>query len=126
MALTPYAELLGVRLVEATADRVVAELDFRPQVQQLTGVFHAASLVGVAKAAATECAQLAAGADAAPLTLAQMSMNLMRNTNQSPIAAEAKALHRGRTLVVVETTVRDHEGRTLCVLNTTHTAEGQA
>ena len=70
MALTPYAELLGVRLTEASADRVLAELDFRPQVQQLTGVFHAASLVGVAKAAATECAQLAAGADAAPLTLA--------------------------------------------------------
>ncbi len=50
----------------------------------------------------------------------QLSANLLRNTSEGTITAEARPLHRGRTLIVVETEVRDATGRRLVVVTTTH------
>ena len=43
-----------------------------------------------------------------PLTL-QLSANLMRNTNQGTLTAEAEIVHRGRTTLVVDVRVWDEQ-----------------
>ncbi|MGH2585806.1 MAG: PaaI family thioesterase, partial [Dehalococcoidia bacterium] len=54
----------------------------------------------------------------------QLSANLIRNTGSGTATAEAKLVHRGRTTMVAETTVRDDQGRTLVIVTTTHIVLG--
>jgi 1,4-dihydroxy-2-naphthoyl-CoA hydrolase len=118
-------EAVGMRFVEVTDDHVVAELTFRPAVQQPTGVFHAGALLTLADTAATAaCVQAVnptGGLDPArfPLT-AQLSANLIRNANEGTVTAEARLVHRGRTTLVAQTEVRDQQGRLLALVTTTH------
>jgi uncharacterized protein (TIGR00369 family) len=53
-----------------------------------------------------------------PLTI-QLSANLIRNTNAGMLIAEAIPLHRGRTSMVMQTTVRDDRGRVLAIVTAT-------
>lgn len=126
-------ETLGYRLVEANAERVLAELPFAPAVAQLTGLFHTGALLSLADTAATHlCMQnvypggVIDDPTRFPLVI-QLSANLIRNTNAGVATAEARLRHRGHTTLVVETTVRDDQARTLAIVTTTHlTLGGQA
>src|SRR5690349_2423018 len=118
-------ETMGIRLVEATAEHIVMAMPFRPEVAQLTGLFHTGSLLTLADGAATVACLYAldpSGEQAdTPFPLAvQVSANLIRNTGSGTATAEAKVVHKGRTTMVVETSVRDDEGRLLVLATTTH------
>jgi 1,4-dihydroxy-2-naphthoyl-CoA hydrolase len=116
---------LGIRRTEASPERVVCELAFRPELQQLTGLFHAGAILALADSAATSLSmrivhpegEVSAGRF--PLTV-QLNANLLRNTGEGTITAEALPVHRGRTMIVVSTTVRDAAGRTLATQTSTH------
>lgn len=118
-------ETMGIRLVEATAERTVMEMPFRPAVAQLTGLFHTGSLLTLADGAATVACLYALDPTGeqtdAPFPLAvQVSANLIRNTGSGNATAEAKLVHKGRTTMVVETAVRDDQGQLLVLATTTH------
>ena len=127
---TNLMETLGYRLLEADREHAVAELPYSPRVAQLTGLFHTGSLLTLADTTASYLCmqQIYAGGtidDPARFPLAvQLSANLVRNTDHGSAIAEARLRHRGRTLLVVETTVRDAEGRTLAIVTTTHLSLG--
>jgi 1,4-dihydroxy-2-naphthoyl-CoA hydrolase len=114
----------GTHFVEVSAERAVAELAFRPDLAQLTGLFHGGVIVSLADEAATACSLAAVMPDGAwdpgkfPLTI-QLSANLIRNTNTGKLVAEAVPLHRGRTTMVMQTTVRDEHGRVMAVVTAT-------
>jgi 1,4-dihydroxy-2-naphthoyl-CoA hydrolase len=116
---------LGVRLIEASSERAVAELDFRPELQQLTGLFHAGAILTLADTTATYASMRVVAPDGDlpaerfPLSV-QVSANLLRNVSDGTITAEARPIHRGRTMIVVETRVRDEAGRSLAVVTSTH------
>lgn len=117
--------MLGIRLVEASPERAVAELDFRPELQQLTGVFHTGAILALADTTATYASMRAVDpsgkipAERFPLAV-QVSANLLRNVGDGTITAEARPVHRGKTMIVVQTTVRDAAGRSLAEVTTTH------
>lgn len=118
-------ETVGLRLLEVNEQRALAEMEFQPGLAQLTGVFHTGALLTLADSAATAVSMHAvdpAGAvDATAFPLAiQLSANLIRNVGAGKVTAEARPLHRGRTTLVVETTLRDEQGRLLAVVTTTH------
>ena len=125
-----FIELIGLRLLEVTSERAVAEMPFTPQLQQLTGVFHAGALLTLADTTATfACMYWSGGtldgsAEQFPFTI-QLSTNFIRNTNQGTVRAEATPVHRGRTTMVVETRVSDAAGRLLIVVTTTHLFVGK-
>jgi uncharacterized protein (TIGR00369 family) len=118
-------EARGTRFLEVSGERAVAELAFRPDLAQLTGVFHAGVILSLADEAATACGIHAIRPDGTwdpgrfPLTI-QLSANLMRNTNTGKLIAEAVPLHKGRTSMVIQATVRDEAGRVMAVVTTTH------
>lgn len=121
---------LGIRLIEATPERAVTELDFRPELQQLTGVFHTGAILSLADSTATWGAMqtVQPGGELAPeqFPLAvQLSANLLRNTGEGTLTAEARPIHRGRTLIVMETEVRDSRQRRLAKVTTTHVVLGR-
>jgi 1,4-dihydroxy-2-naphthoyl-CoA hydrolase len=114
----------GTRFVEVSAERAVAELAFRPDLAQLTGLFHGGVILSLADETATACSLAAVMPDGTwdpakfPLTI-QLSANLIRNTNTGKLIAEAVPLHQGRTTMVMQTAVRDDQGRVLAVVTAT-------
>jgi 1,4-dihydroxy-2-naphthoyl-CoA hydrolase len=114
----------GTRFVHVSSERVVLELDFKPELTQMTGLFHAGAIISLADEACTALASVhamgAAGWDPAkfPLTV-QLSANLIRNTNRGTLTAEAVPVHQGRTTVVVQSTVKDDQGRLLATVTAT-------
>lgn len=117
-------EARGTRFLEVSGERAVAELAFRPDLAQLTGVFHAGVILSLADEAATACSMHAVMPDGTwdpgkfPLTI-QLSANLLRNTNAGKLIAEAVPLHQGRTSMVIQATVRDEAGRVVAVVTAT-------
>jgi 1,4-dihydroxy-2-naphthoyl-CoA hydrolase len=106
----------GTRFVSAGRGRAVAHLDFKPALTQLTGLFHAGAIIALADETATAAAMWETNPtgefrpELFPLTL-QMSANLIRNTNQGTLVAEAEIVHRGRTALVVDVHVSDDRQR---------------
>jgi 1,4-dihydroxy-2-naphthoyl-CoA hydrolase len=116
---------VGLRIVEVNDQHAVSTMDFRPELSQPTGLFHAGALLTLADSTATlACMQAVdpSGSDgAAPFPLAvQISMNLIRNTGAGSVTAESVLRHRGRTMLVAETTLRDDRGRDLAIVISTH------
>ncbi len=117
-------EVRGTRFLEVSGARAVAELAFRPDLTQLTGLFHGGVIVSLADETATACSMHAVMPDGTwdpgkfPLTI-QLSANLIRNTNAGKLIAEAVPLHKGRASMVIQTTVRDDDGRVIAVVTAT-------
>lgn len=101
----------GTRFVSAGEGRAVALLDFKPELTQRTGLFHAGAIIALADETATAAAMWETNPtgefrpEVFPLTL-QMSANLIRNMNQGTLVAEAETVHRERTI-----TPADRPGR---------------
>jgi uncharacterized protein (TIGR00369 family) len=117
-------EARGTRFLEVSGERAVAELTFRSDLTQPTGVWHGGVIVSLADETATACSMYAVTPDGTwdpgkfPLTI-QLSANLIRNTNAGKLIAEAVPLHKGRTSMVIHTTVRDDDGRVIAVVTAT-------
>ena len=111
----------GTRFVTAGEGRARAQLDFKPELTQLTGLFHAGAIIALADETATAAAMWELNPtgdfrpELFPLTL-QMSANLIRNTNQGTLVAEAEVVHRGRTTLVVDVRVSDERQRLIAKL----------
>ncbi len=114
----------GTRFVQVSADRAVLELDFKPELTQMTGLFHAGAIISLADEACTALASAHAMKDGGwdpgkfPLTV-QLSANLIRNADRGTLIAEALPIHKGRTTVVVQSTVKDERGRLLATVTAT-------
>ena len=108
----------GTRFETAGQGRARAYLDFKPELTQLTGLFHAGAIIALADETATAAAMWETNPtgefrpELFPLTL-QMSANLIRNTNQGTLVAEAEIVHRGRTTLVVDVRVSADRQRLL-------------
>ena len=106
----------GTRFVSAGGGRAIARLDFKPELTQRTGLFHAGAIIALADETATAAAMWESnptgefGPELFPLTL-QMSVNLMKNPNRGTLVAEAEIVHRGRTTLVVDVRVADEQQR---------------
>lgn len=106
----------GTRFVSAGGGRATARLDFKPELTQLTGLFHAGAIIALADETATAAAMWETNPtgefrpELFPLTL-HMSVNLLKNTNRGTLVAEAEIVHRGRTTLVVDVRVSDERQR---------------
>ncbi len=116
---------LGLRPLEADEHHAVMEMPYGPNVRQGTGVFATGALIQLADVAATMVCFRAMdptrGDPSTPFPLAvQVSANLLRNTDRGKAIAESRVVHKGRTMMVVESKVRDEEGLLLAIVNSTH------
>lgn len=116
---------LGLRPVEQSAERVVMEMPIGPNVIQGTGVFAAGALIQLADVAATMACSRAMDPTGErrdlpfPLSV-QISSNLLRNTNTGKAITTSRVVHKGRSMMVVNSEVRDDRDRLLAVVTSTH------
>jgi len=117
-------ETLGIQLTAAEGGRASGEMEFRPELRQLTGLFHAGAILSLADTVATSAAISALSADGDldlklfPLAI-QISANLIGNARKGKLLAEARTIHAGRSTIVVETRVTDSLGKSVAVTTTT-------
>jgi uncharacterized protein (TIGR00369 family) len=117
---------MRMRMVSQSPEVVVMSMPFGPGVRQGTGIFAAGALIQLADVAATSVCfasmhEREPDVQVQPFPLAvQISSSLLRNTDRGQVFADARLVHSGRTMMVVESKVTDDAGRLLCTVTTTH------
>ena len=105
-------ELLGIRFIEVTPDRVVAELDYRDELTTVGGSLHGGTLMALADTMGAVATVLNLPAGASTTTL-ESKTNFFAAGRSGTVRAEATALHRGKRTMVWQTRVTNDAGRLL-------------
>jgi 1,4-dihydroxy-2-naphthoyl-CoA hydrolase len=110
IALMPFAGQLGITLLDASADRVIAELAWAPGLCTSGGVMHGGALMTLADSAGALVAFLGLP-DGATTATVTSTTQLFRPVRQGTVRAVSVPLHRGRTMATVQTTLLDSADR---------------
>jgi 1,4-dihydroxy-2-naphthoyl-CoA hydrolase len=110
VALMPFAERLGLQLHEASPDLVIATLDWDPQLCTTAGIMHGGALMTLADTVGALVAFLGLPEGSTTATVTSTTQ-MFRPVSAGTVRAEAVPLHRGRTVVTVQTSLRDSQQR---------------
>lgn len=109
--LMPFAETLGIRWSRAEAGEVRCLLDWAPGLCTAGGALHGGALMALADSAGGACGYLNLPDGAQGTTTVESKTSFLRAARSGTVEAVSRPLHAGRTLIVVETEVRDDQGR---------------
>lgn len=112
------SDLLGMRVVEATQDRVVAEIVIRDDLRTVGGALHGGTLMAFADTLGAVATVLNLPAGAGTTTL-ESKTNFFAAGREGVVRAEATPLHRGKRTQVWQTRVTDASGRLLSLTTQT-------
>ena len=103
---------LGIRFVETGKDRIVAELEIRPELLTVGGALHGGTLMAFADTigAAGTVVNLDSGQHTATL---ESKTNFFAAAFKGVVRAEATPLHKGKRTHVWQTRVTDANGKLL-------------
>jgi 1,4-dihydroxy-2-naphthoyl-CoA hydrolase len=122
--LLPFSEELGIRLIAAEPACVRLELDWQARLCTAGGVLHGGALMSLADTAGGVSAFLNLPEGAHGTTTVESKTNLLGAVREGTVSALATPLHTGRTLVVVETELRDGGGRLVAKTSQTQAVLG--
>jgi uncharacterized protein (TIGR00369 family) len=112
-------DLFGIELAEVTPDRVLAHLTVRPDLCTTGGVLHGGAIMAFADT-------LGAVATFANLPEGGRTTTIESKTNfiggapaGARVSGESIPIHKGRTTVVCQTTVRTAEGKLVALITQT-------
>ena len=106
------AALLGIRIIEARPDCVIAQLAIRDELRTVGGALHGGTLMALADTigAAATILNLPPGASTTTL---ESKTNFFAAGRAGVVRAETTPLHRGKRTMVWQTRVTDESGRLL-------------
>ena len=107
-------ELLGIRFIEVSRERVVAELAYREVLTTVGGSLHGGAVMALADTvgAAATALNLPSGAGT---TTIESKTNFLAAARAGTVRAEATPLHRGKRTMVWQTRITDETGRLLAL-----------
>ena len=106
------ADLLGIEIVEASPERVVARLAIRDELRTVGGALHGGTLMAFADTIGAVATVLNLPAGAGTTTL-ESKTNFFAAGRSGTVRAETTPLHRGKRTMVWQTRVSDESGRML-------------
>lgn len=115
----PFARLMGVEIVEVTAERVVARMTVRPDLCTRPAVLHGGAVMALADTlgGVATAANLPEGAGT---TTIESKTNFIAAVPEGEIVqAECTPVHRGRTTMVWQTRLTRADGRLAAVVTQT-------
>lgn len=115
----PFAELLGIRFLSASAERVTAELLVRDDLCTRPAVLHGGAIMAFADTlgAAATILNLAEGAGT---TTIESKTNFLSSVRAgAKVIGESTPVHRGRRTMVWQTRVISEEGRLVALVTQT-------
>ena len=110
-AAMPFTALLGATAVDVDAPEVRLRLDWHADRCTAGGLLHGGALMGLADAAGGLCAFLNLPEGATGTATISSATNFLRGVRAGHVGAVSRPLQVGRTVIVVETDVRDANGR---------------
>lgn len=115
----PFARLLGIRVVSATREEVVAEIEVTPDLGNRNGVLHGGALMGLADNLGGTAAFLNL-AEGEGTTTVESKTNFFRAIPVGGIArATCICLHRGRKTMVWQTSITRGDGKLAAIVTQT-------
>ncbi|MBS1882563.1 MAG: PaaI family thioesterase [Actinobacteria bacterium] len=117
--LVPMASTLGIEIVDAKLELVVATMAWAPERCTAGGVLHGGALMALADTAGAICAFLNLPEGAVSTTTADSQTNFLRAVTEGEVRVESRPLRSGGTLAVIESLLLDDAGR--LVAKTTQT-----
>jgi uncharacterized protein (TIGR00369 family) len=107
----PFAVKLGIEVDDdATAERVTGRLAWAPDLCTTGGLLHGGVLMALADTLGGICAFLNLPEGARTATISSAT-NMLRAVREGEVVAVTRPLHVGRSVIVVQTDVRDGGGR---------------
>jgi 1,4-dihydroxy-2-naphthoyl-CoA hydrolase len=106
----PFSALVGIELLEASPELVRGRLDWSPERCTAGGLMHGAALMALADSCGGVCAFLNLPEGAAGTSTIESKTNFLRAVREGSLTATTKPLHKGRTLMVVETELALDDG----------------
>ena len=107
-----FGTVLGLKVIEARKDRVVAEFDWRADLCTVGGILHGGALMAVADQVGATAAFLNLPAGAGTTTL-ESKTNFFAACKGGKVRAEATPLHVGGRTSVWQTRLYDEAGKLL-------------
>jgi 1,4-dihydroxy-2-naphthoyl-CoA hydrolase len=102
----PFAQEIGIELVDARADEVRARLQWSERLCTMAGVMHGGVLMSLADTAGAMCAFLNLPQGAVTSTI-ESKTNFFRAVREGHVEAVARPLHVGRSTIVIQTDLLD-------------------
>jgi 1,4-dihydroxy-2-naphthoyl-CoA hydrolase len=118
VGLMPFAQAIGVEIESATAEQVRAGFDWAPERCTTGQVVHGGALMALADSAGAVCAYLNLPEGAVTATI-ESKTNFFRGVREGRVTATSTPLHVGRTMIVVQTDVRDEQGKRVALVTQT-------
>src|SRR4051794_17134304 len=103
----PFAVAAGVELDRAGAEEVAGRLRWAPERCTAGGLMHGGALMTLADSVGAVCAFLNLPPGSGGTATTSSTTNLFRGVREGTVTATARPLHRGRTLIVVQTDLTD-------------------
>jgi uncharacterized protein (TIGR00369 family) len=109
--LMPFASILGITALSYRPEEVRARLAWAPGLCTSGGVLHCGALMALADSTGGACAFLNLPAGAQGTTTIESKTNFVRAVRDGYVEAASRPLHVGRTIIVVDTDIRDDRER---------------
>jgi uncharacterized protein (TIGR00369 family) len=109
--LMPFAVALGIELLEVHPDRVRGRLEWTPERTTTADVMHGGAIMALADTCGGVCAYLNLPEGALGTATIESKTNFLRAVRSGAATAATRPLHRGRTVIVVETEVTRDDGK---------------
>lgn len=115
----PFGKLMGIRLTEATPERIVAELPVRDDLCTRPAVAHGGALMAFADTLGGVATFLNLPQGAGTTTIESKTNFLAAAPVGTTLTAETTAVHRGRTTMVWQTRITTEAGKLAALVTQT-------
>jgi uncharacterized protein (TIGR00369 family) len=120
VARMPFTQLLGVRVTEATAERVRGELTVRPELCTSNGIMHGGAIMALADSLGAIGAVLALPEGARGTTTIESKTNFLAGASAgTTVSVETTPLSVGRRISVWQTRIARPDGRLVALVTQT-------
>ena len=109
--LMPFTKAIGAVFSGYAKEEVKAQLEWAPERCTAGGLLHGGAVMALADSTGAACAFLNLPAGATGTTTVESKTNFLRAVRDGYVEAISRPLHTGRTLIVVETDLRDDRAR---------------
>jgi 1,4-dihydroxy-2-naphthoyl-CoA hydrolase len=115
----PFAELLGIRFISASPERIEAAMEVRDDLCTTPAVLHGGAIMSLADTLGA-CATVLNLEDGAGTTTLESKTNFLAPALvNTTVTAECTPIHRGKRTMVWQTRVKGSDGRLIAVITQT-------
>jgi uncharacterized protein (TIGR00369 family) len=115
----PFAELLGIQLVSAAPDRIVAEMTVREELCTVPAVLHGGAAMAFADTLGALGTVANLGEGQGTTTIESKTNFIGAAPTGSRLVGESTPIHRGRRTMVWQTRISTAEGKLVAVVTQT-------